>query len=206
MRMDPIPCDPAVTDCAVEAGALLRFGASDASGVAAPSAKVEKAEAEASAEPVEAPADGAAPDATQTVADADPAGVSAGDLGALAQGVDNPGLTVVLAILAVAGSAAGWKFFSQFSEQRHEQAMRKLDIEAQASGIGRAQPQACAVKHAELESRVADLSARLDDVIARADAIAKKTASFDADTDVSDIERQVKRLSKAVKALQTSPD
>ena len=202
MRMDPIPCDPAVTDCAVEAGALLRFGAS---GVDTPSAKVEKAEAEASAEPGEAPADGA--DATHATTDADPAaGVTAGDLGALAQGVDNPGLTVVLAILAVAGSAAGWKFFSTFSEQRHEQALRKLDIEAQASGIGRAQPQACAVKHAEMEARVADLSARLDDVLARADAIAKKTASFDADTDVSDIERQVKRLSKAVKALQTQPD
>lgn len=41
----------------------------------------------------------------------------------------NPVLTVVLALVAVVGGKAGWKFFSDRSKLKHEVEMKKLEIE-----------------------------------------------------------------------------
>ncbi|NDC59919.1 MAG: hypothetical protein EBZ50_14075 [Alphaproteobacteria bacterium] len=217
------PCDPTQTDCDVTDGATLRFtGASDASDVSDASDASDASDVHTHREEPAMPETEPTPDATTTDAapapdatpapDADtdtraetqvPDAPTAGDLADLAASTGgNTGLTLALAVLAVVGGAAGWKFFSQIAEQKHEQAMKRLDIEAQAQGIGRAQPQACAAKHAELEARVEDVIARLNAVGAQADALTKKTASIDGDFDASDLERQVKRLSKTVKSLQ----
>jgi uncharacterized protein HemX len=131
-------------------------------------------------------------EAATTAADA----TSANDLATLAKttGGDNT-LTIALALLAVVGGAAGWKFWTQLSAQRHEQAMERLKMERDAAGLGGAQPPPCAAKQAEMDARMADLSARLD-------AAMKKTATLSADFDGEDLERQVKRLSKTVKSMQ----
>ena len=56
----------------------------------------------------------------------------AGELGALKDiAGGNSSLTVVLALIAVLGGGAGWKFWTARSKQKHEEAMKKLEIEAE---------------------------------------------------------------------------
>lgn len=54
----------------------------------------------------------------------------AGELAALKDlAGGSPVLTVVLALIAVVGGKAGWKFFSDRSKLKHEEEMKKLEIE-----------------------------------------------------------------------------
>lgn len=208
------PCDPTTTDCAVTDGATLRFSDALDSPVPDPPVSFDTPredtmpEAEAPT-PDAGPQDAApAPDTTDAAPTPDagtlvPDAPTASDLAGLAAATGGDStLTIVLALIAVVGGAAGWKFFSQVAEQRHEQNMKRLDIEAQSIGIGKAQPQACATKHAELSARMDALSERLTNLSAQADALTKRTATLDADFDASDLERQVKRLTKTVKSMQ----
>lgn len=40
-------------------------------------------------------------------------------------------VTVVLAAIAVLGGSAGWKFWQARSKQKHEEAMKKMELEAE---------------------------------------------------------------------------
>lgn len=104
-------------------------------------------------------------------------------------------LTIVLALVAVIGGAAGWKFWGKLSEQKHEQQMAKLKLQANAQGLNGAQPPPCQAAQAKVEADIADLKTRLA-------GVEKKAATIGADFDAEDIERQVKKLTKTVKALQ----
>jgi hypothetical protein len=104
-------------------------------------------------------------------------------------------LTIVLAVLAVVGGAAGWKFWNKLSEQKHEQKMKEMDLDAKKAGLGAGQPPPCAAKQIETDAKLAEVTTRLA-------ALEKKSASLSADFDGEDIERQVKKLQKTVKSLQ----
>lgn len=104
------------------------------------------------------------------------------------------GVAVVLAIVAVAGGGAAWKFYKQFAEQKHEQAMKKLELQAQAQGLNGAQPPPCAAQNAVIEGRLAAMEAKLA-------TVEKKSASFSADFDAEEIEDRVLKLEKKVKTL-----
>ena len=71
---------------------------------------------------------------------------------------DNPMIAVVLAVVAVAGSGAGWKLWTKRSEQAHELAMRKLEISAQ---VPTAQPPPCVAAQAATDAKIAALEARI---------------------------------------------
>ena len=45
----------------------------------------------------------------------------------------NATLTVVLALIAVVGGKAGWKFFSDRSKLKHEEKMKQMELEADAA-------------------------------------------------------------------------
>jgi uncharacterized protein HemX len=45
----------------------------------------------------------------------------------------NPVLTVILVVVALLGSGAGWKLWQKKSEQKHELEMKKLELEAKAA-------------------------------------------------------------------------
>jgi uncharacterized protein HemX len=194
------------TPCAVEPGAVLHFAFDT------PKEKPVDPVAPAAAAPVAAaPAAPAAPVPPPTVAD--PATLTAttapapqaptpADLGALAQQGGGGMVGVVLAIVAVAGGGAAWKFYSQRSEQAHELAKEKMKMEAQAAGLNGAQPPPCQAANVALEQKVTALTARVEAAEAKADAAAKKGAGLSADFDAEGLERQVKRLAKAVKELQ----
>lgn len=165
-QMDPIPPDPITPETPAEPG----LPSLDAP---APAPKILEAQ---TTEPAPAP--------------------TAADLAEIskATGGDST-LTIVLALVAVIGGAAGWKFWGKLSEQKHEQQMAKLKLQANAQGLNGAQPPPCQAAQAKVEADIADLKARLA-------GVEKKAATIGADFDAEDIERQVKKLTKTVKALQ----
>lgn len=56
---------------------------------------------------------------------------AAGELAALqAIGGGSSTVMIVMALLAVVGGKAGWKFWSDWRKQKHEEAMRKMELEA----------------------------------------------------------------------------
>lgn len=57
----------------------------------------------------------------------------AGELGQLKELTGgNPVVAIVLVLIVVLSSGAGWKFWQKKSEQKHELEMKKLELEAQA--------------------------------------------------------------------------
>jgi predicted negative regulator of RcsB-dependent stress response len=45
----------------------------------------------------------------------------------------NPIVAVVLVVVVILGSGAGWKFWQKKSEQKHELEMKKLELEAKVA-------------------------------------------------------------------------
>ena len=57
---------------------------------------------------------------------------------------DNGTLGLLLAIIAVVGGGAAWKFYTQYSEQKHDQKMKQMELDAKQGFQG-------AVLHAKLQ-------------------------------------------------------
>ena len=117
----------------------------------------------------------------------------------VAQGADGGMVGVVLALVAVLGGGAAWRFYSQHSkqkavlaekqaEQAHELAMRRLDVEAQHVNVS---PPPCLAKHAEIEARIAAIESK--------SASLALPAGFDAD----EMSERIERLEKASKPKPT---
>ena len=155
----------------------------------------------------------AAPQTVATTEAAPPAVADLSGLQNLAGG--NSTVMVILALIAVAGGGAGWKFYQKFSEQKHEQALKKLEIEAQMAGLNGVQPppcQAASLKvQAELDSVRGELRSngeahkklqeQIDELSQKIAKFEKKAASmFSADFDAEDVEDRLKKIEKALKA------
>lgn len=104
------------------------------------------------------------------------------------------GVAIILAIVAILGGGAAWKFYQKFSEQKHEQKMKELEIQAQSQGLNGAQPPPCQAANAALEAKLVGLETKLA-------SIEKKTSSFSAGFDSEDIEDRLIKLEKKVKSL-----
>jgi hypothetical protein len=113
----------------------------------------------------------------------------------IAQNTDGGTVGIVMALVAVLGGGAAWKFYSQHSKQRaeidakkaeqaHDLAMRRLDLEAQNA---HSSPPPCLAKHAEIEARLS--------------AIESKSASFGlpAGFDADEMSERIEKLEKALK-------
>jgi len=116
----------------------------------------------------------------------------------IAQGADGGTVGVVLALVAVLGGGAAWRFYSQHSKQRaeieakraeqdYQLSMRRLDLEAQNA---HASPPPCFAKHAEIEARLS--------------AVESKSASFGLPSGF-DADEMSDRLDKIEKALKPKP-
>lgn len=121
--------------------------------------------------------------------------ITTAEIVTVTQGADDGMVGVVLALVAVLGGGAAWRFYSQHSkqkaeiaakrdEQAHELAMRRLDVEAQHANVS---SPPCLAKHAEIETRIA--------------AVESKSASlaFPAGFDADDLTERIERLEKASK-------
>lgn len=92
----------------------------------------------------------------------------------------NPLLMVVLAVLVLGGGTAGWKFWTRLSEQKHEQTMKRMEIDAQQAGLQGAQPPPCQAATAEMKKEIATLELKLAKLERQAKALSA-SASFDED-------------------------
>lgn len=116
-------------------------------------------------------------------------------------------LSIVLALVAVGGGAAAWKFYSQWASQRHEQKMKKLDNDAarvsqqdeQRQQRCEAAAESCAKSRKELGERCDDLAKRLSAAVERVEALEKQLRSnFEADEETFD---RIKAVEKKVKSV-----
>jgi len=121
-------------------------------------------------------------------------GITADDLTKITQqtGGDST-LAIVLALIAVIGGAGMVKFYQKWSEQKHEQAMKRLEIEASQAGLNGAQPPPCQVKQAEVEAKLNSIEARLT----KAERL---SVSMPDDFDPEDLQKKVDRIEKTLKA------
>jgi len=103
-------------------------------------------------------------------------------------------LTLMLAMLAVVGGGAAWKFYTQYSEQKHEQKMKQLELEAQAAGLAGAQPPPCQAAKVKLETELNQMKAKVEGL----DRKLAFTADFDADL----LERRMKKLERKIQDME----
>lgn len=135
---------------------------------------------------------------TETIATTEPAP----DLTKIVEATGgDPTLTLALGLLAVVGGAAGWKFWTQFSAQKHEQQMKKLDLEAQHAGLNGAQPPPCQAKQLEVDKKLEALDRRQTELARKFTTLAK----FDGPSPDELDERLVKLEKAAKKARETAP-
>jgi uncharacterized protein HemX len=117
----------------------------------------------------------------------------------IAQGAQDGGMIgVVLALVAVLGGGAGWKFYSQSSKQKadlatkqaelaHELAMAELNAKMQVPIVS---PPPCVAAHTSLEARIAAVEAK---------ASRTTLPDFPDDFDAELLIARVEKLEKAAK-------
>jgi len=125
-----------------------------------------------------------------------PAPVPAFDPMAVAQA--NPMLAFALAALAVVGGGAGFKLWTKMSEQKHEQKLKEMELEAQKAGLNGAQPPPCQVKQTEVDAKLAVLEARMG-------KMEKASAALPADFDGEGLEKRIAKLESAMKRIGVKP-
>lgn len=133
---------------------------------------------------------------------------SADELAKVAQAGGSNGL--LLALLAVVGSAGAFKFYTDWRKQSHELALKKLDVEADvaaakasANDYSAAQPPPCAIEKVAVEKRLAGLTEAIEALSARVAKAEKATASFGT-VDLDDHEDRLSKLEKTLKAKARS--
>lgn len=105
-----------------------------------------------------------------------------------------PMVAIALAGMAVAGGSKAWNFYRERAEQKHEQEMQKLKMEAQSQGMEGEPPPACQAANQKIQADLDDLKSKLS-------AVQKKTSMISADFDGEDVERQIKRMKKRIDEL-----
>ena len=105
-----------------------------------------------------------------------------------------PMVALALAGMAVAGGSKAWSYYRDRAEQKHEQEMQKLKIEAQSKGLEGEPPPACQAANQKIQAEVDALKSKIG-------SIEKKTSMISADFDGEDVERQMKRMKKRIDEL-----
>jgi hypothetical protein len=122
---------------------------------------------------------------------------SAGELGDLIAKSGGGAFGLIAALIAVGGGTAGFKLWTKISEQKHEQSMKRLDIEQANAGLSGAQPPPCQAAHHTLVADIKSLQARAAALEARVEKLEKASAGFDPSVDVGDLEERVEVLEKS---------
>ena len=140
-----------------------------------------------------------APQPVQTVATSTEAPAAPFDINQILTSTGGGGgVAVILAILAIVGGGAAWKFYQKFAEQKHEQEMKKLELQANAQGLNGAQPPPCQAANAAIEAKLAAIEGKIA-------SVEKKTSSFSAGFDAEDVEERIVKLEKKLKSTAGRP-
>ena len=104
-------------------------------------------------------------------------------------------ITVALAVVGVAGGGAAIKLYQSMSKNKHDEAMKKLEIEQQRSEKQDDQHQACNASRVALEARVVALTAKVDEMSSKSSG-----SSFDlGEFDPEEIEERLKKIEESLK-------
>lgn len=122
---------------------------------------------------------------------------TAGELGDLIASSGGGALGLAAALIAVVGGTAGFKLWTKISEQKHEQQMKRLDIDQANAGLQGAQPPPCQAAHHTLLAEIKAINAKLADQEARLAKTEKASSGFDPSVDVGDLEDRVEALEKS---------
>lgn len=201
-------------NCQFSAGAVLHIEDEiDSSPAPTPPIPQPPAQRKPDMQPQEPPA-GAVPEPTQsqeapaaplpaqeegTLVPESPAAPSAGEIGDLISQSGGGALGLVAALIAVVGGTAGFKLWTKISEQKHEQQMKKLDIEQANAGLQGTQPPPCQAAHQTLLADIKAVRAHLTEHDTRLAKVEKSSAGFDPTVDVGDLEERVEVLEKALR-------
>jgi hypothetical protein len=116
---------------------------------------------------------------------------------------------LMLALLAVAGSAGAFKLYTDWSKQKHELKMKQVETEAELrrdeKGLNGAQPPPCQTAQAKVEADLASLRGQLEGMDARIKKSEKLAASFPGDfnpEDIEELKKQVAAFDKQLKATK----
>lgn len=126
-----------------------------------------------------------------------PSSPTAGELGDLIGAAGGGAVGLIAAVIAVVGGTAAFKLWTNIANNRHEQAMKKLDIEHANAGLGGAQPPPCQTAHQALVADIKALQAKVADLEGRAAKVEKATAGFNPAVDVDDLDDRVTALEKS---------
>ena len=195
--------------CLSKPGTTLRLGESDeqASPPPAPRKKVMNPKPEVATEAVAAPVPPpAAPEAVtiltaheeQPAEPASPATASS-EIAQLMQSSGGGALGLVAALVAVVGGTAGFKLWTKISEQKHEQSMKKLDIEQANAGLSGAQPPPCQAAHHTLVADIKALQTEAAALKMRFEKVEKATSGMNPMVDVDDLEERVVAIEKTLR-------
>ena len=131
-------------------------------------------------------------DDSLTAHEVQPVGVTPESLNVVTQQANgDSNLSMLLAVLAVVGGGAAWKFYTQYSEQKHEQKMKQLELDAKAAGLAGASPPPCQTAQAEMKAELDALKTKVN-----------STAALLDDVDLELYARKIKKLDKRLKALE----
>lgn len=108
--------------------------------------------------------------------------------------------TVMLALIAVVGGGAGWKFYQNYAKQKHEQAMKALEIEQSKADRQQNDHQACASKSAALMAQVEALSSKLSQLESK--VVTMPETAPDLGFSKKDFDKLSKRMKDVEKKLQ----
>jgi hypothetical protein len=111
-------------------------------------------------------------------------------------------LAIGMALIAVLGGGAAWKFYQKHSEQKHEQAMKSLELQAQANGLNGAQPPPCQAATLKQEQEISALKSKLSDSEERLAKIEKRfSMAFSADApSTEDLDDRLKKVERSLKS------
>jgi uncharacterized protein HemX len=108
----------------------------------------------------------------------------------------NPMLMLAVLLVMVLGGGAGWKFWTQYSEQKHQQALERIRLERDMAGHGGASPPPCQTAHAALEKRIDAIDRRLSDTTRKVGTVIRPDSPG-----VEELDERLTRAEKQIKAL-----
>lgn len=110
------------------------------------------------------------------------------------------GLTVALAAIAVLGGGAGWKFYSQWAKQKHEERMAEIERGPRNDDEGRKRCEGHAI---ESRAAVERIEAKLDSFARRLDALEASKQQISASMALGDdVDERICKLEKALKVAK----
>ena len=108
----------------------------------------------------------------------------------------DPMIMLAVLLVMVLGGGAGWKFWTQYSEQKHQQALERLRLERDMAGHGGASPPPCQTAHAALEKRIDAIDRRLSDTTRKVGTVIRPDSPG-----VEELDERLTRAEKQIKAL-----